>query len=54
MRDQVFVLSGRAARTQADLALDLPADRSLDSLFETKAQSRLHDARDQRQTATTH
>jgi NitT/TauT family transport system ATP-binding protein len=45
--DQVFVLSGRPARTQAVLAVDLPADRTLDILFEKKAQDMLHYLRDQ-------
>ena len=54
LRDQDLVLPGRPARTQAELARDPPADCTLDSLFETKAQFMLHDARDQRQTATAH
>ncbi len=45
--DQVFVLSGRPARTQAVLDVDLPADRTLDILFEKKAQDMLHYLRDQ-------
>ena len=45
--DQVVVLSGRPARTQAVLAVDLPADRTLDILYEPKAQDMLHYLRDQ-------
>jgi NitT/TauT family transport system ATP-binding protein len=45
--DQVIVLSGRPARTQHVLAVDLPADRTLDSLFTTQAQDMLHLLRDQ-------
>ena len=45
--DQVFVLSGRPARTQMVLAVDLPADRSLDILYQPKAQEMLHTLRDQ-------
>jgi NitT/TauT family transport system ATP-binding protein len=45
--DQVFVLSGRPARTQDVLDVDLPADRTLDILFEPKAQDMLHHLRDQ-------
>ena len=45
--DQVFVLSGRPARTQAVLTVDLPADRTLDILFDKKAQQMLHYLRDQ-------
>jgi NitT/TauT family transport system ATP-binding protein len=45
--DQVVVLSGRPARTQMTLPVDLPADRTLDILFEPKAQEMLHLLRDQ-------
>ncbi|MCO8146034.1 ABC transporter ATP-binding protein [Rhodovulum tesquicola] len=45
--DQVFVLSGRPARTQAVLDVTLPADRTLDILFEPEAQDMLHYLRDQ-------
>jgi NitT/TauT family transport system ATP-binding protein len=45
--DQVFVLSGRPARTQMVLAVDLPADRKLDILYERQAQDMLHTLRDQ-------
>lgn len=45
--DQVIVLSGRPARTQHVLDVDLPADRTLDVLFERKAQDMLHLLRDQ-------
>ncbi|MBN2741582.1 MAG: ABC transporter ATP-binding protein [Rhodobacteraceae bacterium] len=45
--DQVVVLSGRPARTQYVLDVDLPADRSIDILYEPKAVNMLHDLRDQ-------
>lgn len=45
--DQVVVLSGRPARTQHVLDVDLPGDRTLDVLFEPKAQDMLHLLRDQ-------
>lgn len=45
--DQVIVLSGRPARTQYVLDVDLPADRTLDILFDPKAQDMLHLLRDQ-------
>ncbi|TCM77331.1 ABC transporter ATP-binding protein [Rhodovulum steppense] len=45
--DQVFVLSGRPARTQAVLDVTLSADRTLDILFEPAAQDMLHYLRDQ-------
>ena len=45
--DQVFVLSGRPARTQMVLNVDLPADRTLDILYQPKAQEMLHTLRDQ-------
>ena len=40
-------LSGRPARTQYVLDVNLPADRTLDSLFTPAAQTMLHDLRDQ-------
>lgn len=45
--DQVIVLSGRPAHTQHILDVDLPADRTLDILYEPKAQDMLHLLRDQ-------
>ncbi|PJF07941.1 ABC transporter ATP-binding protein [Pseudorhodobacter sp. MZDSW-24AT] len=45
--DQVFVLSGRPARTQMVLKVDLPADRKLDVLYQPRAQEMLHTLRDQ-------
>ena len=45
--DQVVVLSGRPARTQHVLDVDLPGDRTLDVLVEPKAQDMLHLLRDQ-------
>ena len=45
--DQVIVLSGRPARTQYVLDVDLPADRSLDVLFTQPAADMLHILRDQ-------
>lgn len=45
--DQVIVLSGRPARTQHVLTVDLPKDRTLDVLYEPKAQEMLHLLRDQ-------
>jgi NitT/TauT family transport system ATP-binding protein len=45
--DQVFVLSGRPARTQMVLDVDLATDRTLDSLYQPKAQEMLHTLRDQ-------
>ena len=45
--DQVFVLSGRPARTQMVLNVDLPANRTLDILYDPKAQDMLHTLRDQ-------
>lgn len=45
--DQVVVLSGRPARTQHILTVDLPANRTLDSLFTPAAQDMLHLLRDQ-------
>lgn len=45
--DQVIVLSGRPARTQFVLEVDLPADRTIDILYEPKAVEMLHLLRDQ-------
>ena len=45
--DQVIVLSGRPARTQSVMRVDLPADRSLDVLYEQKSQEMLHKLRDE-------
>ena len=45
--DQVVVLSGRPARTQATIPVDLPADRSIDILFEPAAGALLHRLRDE-------
>lgn len=45
--DQVIVLSGRPARTQYVLNVDLPDDRTIDSLYEPKAVDMLHLLRDQ-------
>ena len=45
--DQVVVMSGRPGRTQHILNVDLPADRTLDSLYTPKAQDMLHLLRDQ-------
>ncbi|AOZ70442.1 nitrate/sulfonate/bicarbonate ABC transporter ATP-binding protein [Rhodobacter xanthinilyticus] len=45
--DQVIVLSGRPARTQYVLDVDLPADRTIDILYEPKAVEMLHLLRDQ-------
>lgn len=45
--DQVVVLSGRPARTQMVLRVDLPADRTLDSLYTPRAQEMTHFLRDQ-------
>ncbi|KFE36805.1 ABC transporter ATP-binding protein [Thioclava atlantica] len=45
--DQVVVLSGRPARTQYLLEVDLPADRGIDILYEPKAVDMLHVLRDQ-------
>ncbi len=45
--DQVVVLSGRPARTQHILNVDLPADRTLESLYTQQAQDMLHLLRDQ-------
>lgn len=45
--DQVVVLSGRPARTQYVLTVDLPHDRKIDSLYQPKAVEMLHLLRDQ-------
>ncbi|MCB2115776.1 MAG: ABC transporter ATP-binding protein [Rhodobacteraceae bacterium] len=45
--DQVIVLSGRPAHTQYVLNVDLPADRTIDILYEPKAVEMLHLLRDQ-------
>lgn len=45
--DQVIVLSGRPARLQYVLNVDLPADRSIDVLFTPEATDMLHLLRDQ-------
>lgn len=45
--DQVIVLSGRPARTQSVLRVDLPEDRTLECLYEPQAQQMLHYLRDQ-------
>ncbi|MGD9919282.1 MAG: ABC transporter ATP-binding protein [Paenirhodobacter sp.] len=45
--DQVIVLSGRPAKTQYVLDVDLPADRTIDILYEPKAVEMLHLLREQ-------
>ena len=45
--DQVIVLSGRPARTQYVMEIDLPEDRTLDVLFTPTAADMLHILRDQ-------
>ncbi|NIY73613.1 ABC transporter ATP-binding protein [Marivivens donghaensis] len=45
--DQVVVLSGRPARTQYVLDVTLPADRTIDVLYEQQAGQMLHTLRDQ-------
>jgi NitT/TauT family transport system ATP-binding protein len=45
--DQVIVLSGRPARTQFVMDVDLPEDRTLDVLFTQPAAEMLHILRDQ-------
>jgi NitT/TauT family transport system ATP-binding protein len=45
--DQVVVLTGRPAKTQYVLNVDLPADRTIDVLYEPKAIEMLHLLRDQ-------
>ncbi|MEL7211783.1 MAG: ABC transporter ATP-binding protein [Pseudomonadota bacterium] len=45
--DQVIVLSGRPARTQYVMPIDLPADRTLDILYTPEVADMLHVLRDQ-------
>ncbi len=45
--DQVVVLSGRPARTQHVLKVDLPEDRTIDVLYQPRAGEMLHLLRDQ-------
>jgi len=45
--DQVIVLSGRPARTQRVLNVDLPADRTIDILYTPEAVAMLHTLRDE-------
>jgi len=45
--DQVFVMSGRPARTQRVVPVDLPADRTIDSLYSPEAVAMLHLLRDE-------
>ncbi len=45
--DQVFVLSGRPARTQYLMPVDLPDDRTLDILYTPEVADMLHILRDQ-------
>jgi NitT/TauT family transport system ATP-binding protein len=45
--DQVIVLSGRPARTQHVLQVDLPADRTIESLYTPEATEMLHLLREQ-------
>ena len=47
LADQVVVLSGRPAKTQYILDVDLPADRDVDILYTPKAADMLHILRDQ-------
>lgn len=49
--DQVVVLSGRPARTQYTLDVDLPDDRTLDSLYTPEVAAMLATLRDQIQIA---
>lgn len=49
--DQVVVLSGRPARTQYTLNVDLPDDRTLDSLYTPEVATMLATLRDQIQIA---
>ena len=49
--DQVVVLSGRPARTQYTLNVDLPDDRTLDSLYTPEVAAMLATLRDQIQIA---
>ena len=45
--DQVIVLSGRPARTQYTMKVDLPSDRQLDVLYTPQVADMLHILRDQ-------
>ncbi len=45
--DQVIVLSGRPARTQRVVTVDLPADRNIDVLYTPEATAMLHDLRNE-------
>ncbi|MEM8622865.1 MAG: ABC transporter ATP-binding protein [Pseudomonadota bacterium] len=45
--DQVVVLSGRPARTQRTMRIDLPSDRTLDILFTPEVAEMLHTLRDE-------
>ena len=45
--DQVIVLSGRPARTQRVLPVNLPADRTIDILYTPEAVEMLHTLRDE-------
>lgn len=45
--DQVIVLSGRPARTQRVLPVNLPADRTIDILYTPEAVQMLHTLRDE-------
>ena len=45
--DQVIVLSGRPARTQRVVPVDLPADRTIDVLYEPRCVDMLHTLRDE-------
>lgn len=51
LADQVIVLSGRPARTQYVLDVGLPADRTIEVLYEPAAVDMLHTLRDQIQIA---
>ncbi|MEM7270300.1 MAG: ABC transporter ATP-binding protein [Pseudomonadota bacterium] len=51
LSDQVVVLSGRPARTQYTLDVDLPEDRTLDELYTPKATEMLAELRRQIQIA---
>lgn len=45
--DQVVVLSSRPARTQRVMPVSLPADRSIDVLYEPAAVAMLHELRNE-------
>ena len=47
LADRVVVLSGRPARVQYTLDVDLPADRTLEEMYTTAATDMLHDLRHQ-------